>query len=484
MKRNVIITLKSTKGSLSGDPLSLKELYDKFRIKHPNAWYLMKNSRGKFDGYVKYISVYGDFQIGLLPSIIKHLKEKRIKYTIDDQRLPLKLKPKLIKSCGNFKLRDNQLQALQDFISNRVGGIPFYIGVINAATNFGKTLLMAAIHESFQRKLKTLVLINNSQIFSQAKKEYPQYLPGENIGFLQGKDLKFGNFNVGMVQTLSQKVKLIRNELSQIDIVLVDEADVADNKQFRTVLSYLYNTRIRLGLSGSIYMSKLKKDIIHNTNLRCFFGDEIHITTKKDMIKKGYSTPVVVKVVKGNNKNPHLQSKGWLDVFNQAIIENKVAHKLSAERVLYNIKYNRLPAIVVTRFIPHSLALFEYYKKHKELSKYRIHRLDHNTPKKTKEWTLERFKKGYIDILIVTYIIKRGINLPISVYMQNAAGSNSEEDISQLCGRMERKFEGKNKSYLDDMYYYGPYIERHSKHRINYYIRTGMKVINLIKKKK
>lgn len=886
MKRNVIITLKSTKGSLSGDPLSLKELYDRFRIKHPNAWYLMKNSRGKFDGYVKYISVYGDFQIGLLPSIIKHLKEKRIKYTIDDQRLPLKLKPKLIKSCGNFKLRDNQLQALQDFISNRVGGIPFYIGVINAATNFGKcigknslvntekglirikdlvnlphmgeidcrhkvynhlgekvftargcnsgrikaiqivtkkgykliggyynhriytwtngkfdwvylrdlakgqlipikhslkykgvllneyltpdiayslgalhgdgsinergfsisgqdyeianhlvqtfpqmklkikphrkfegfhishkgeafskliscfpeligtshtknipnailsaplyiqaqyiaglfdtdgslrkgktsidfssvneqviddimvmllnfgiickkdkkktswqngkshtfrvhiqshyrdtffknipmkvkrktsdtllgyartsfdisprdileevvkqfpsrrfnqkvrrgsnigfpelqeylrnfqikgklkeylefteegifwdqvksieiieeecydiyvpkgnsyiangfinhnTLLMTAIHESFQRKLKTLVLINNSQIFSQAKKEYPQYLPGENIGFLQGKNLKFGNFNVGMVQTLSQKVKLIRNELSQIDIVLVDEADVADNKQFRTVLSYLYNTRIRLGLSGSIYMSKLKKDIIHNTNLRCFFGDEIHITTKKDMVKKGYSTPVVIKVVKGNNKNPHLQSSDWLEVFKQAIIENKVAHELSAERVLYNIKYNRLPAIVVTRFIPHSIALFEYYKKHKHLKKYRIYRLDHNTPKKTKEWALDRFKKGYIDILIVTYIIKRGINLPISVYMQNAAGSNSEEDISQLCGRMERKSEGKNKSYLDDMYYYGPYIERHSKHRINYYIRTGMKVINLIKKKK
>lgn len=86
-------------------------------------------------------------------------------------------------------------------------------------------------------------------------------MPGEDIQFIQGKNLKFGNFNVGMVQTMSQKIKEIRNELSKIDIVLVDEADVADNKQFKTVLSYLYNVRIRLGLSGSIYMSKLKRTL-------------------------------------------------------------------------------------------------------------------------------------------------------------------------------------------------------------------------------
>lgn len=238
---------------------------------------------------------------------------------------------------------------------------------------------MAAIHECFQRKLRTLVIINNSQIFAQAKKEYREYLPGEDIQFIQGKNLKFGNFNVGMVQTMSQKIKEIRNELSKIDIVLVDEADVADNKQFKTVLSYLYNVRIRLGLSGSIYMSKLKKDLIHNMNLRSFFGDELHIITKQDMVKKGYSTPVIIKITEGNSHNPHLVADGWLDTFKKAVIEDPVAKKKSAERVLYNIKYNRLPAIVVTRFIEHAESLYKYYTNHPELKDYNIRVIDHTS---------------------------------------------------------------------------------------------------------
>ena len=479
----VKITLTGNKGTLSGPPVLLKKVYDRLRIKHPNAWYLMQRTRGKWDGYVKYLSDYGDFQIGLLNHICKQLKEldSSVRIIIQDNRLKLPIKPKMVTRLGNYQLRDIQKDVIKSFINNSVEGHPFYIGVINAATNFGKGIIMSAIHECFQRKLKTLIIANNSQIFAQAKREYKEYLPGEDIQFIQGKNLKFGNFNVGMVQTMSQKIKEIRNELSKIDIVLVDEADVADNKQFKTVLSYLYNVRIRLGLSGSIYMSKLKKDLIHNMNLRSFFGDEIHIITKQDMVKKGYSTPVIIKITEGNSHNPHLVADGWLDTFKKAVIEDPVAKKKSAERVLYNIKYNRLPAIVVTRFIEHAESLYKYYTNHPELKDYNIRVIDHTS--KNRESIINQFAQGKIDVLITTYIIKRGINLPLAVYLQNAAGSDSEEDISQICGRMERTFKGKKKSYLDDMYYYGQYLERHSKHRINYYIRTGMKVINLKKKR-
>lgn len=484
MENKIKITLVGNKGNLQGSPVLLKKVYDRLRIRHPNAWFAIQQSRGKWDGYVKYLSDYGDFQIGLLKHIINIIKEldSNTKIQIQDNRLPLNIKPRMVSHLGKYELRDIQKQALRDFIENKVEGQPFYIGVINAATNFGKTLLMAAIHESFKRKLKTLVIVNNSLVFAQAKKEYKEYLPNEDIQFIQGKQLSFGNFNVGMVQTMAQKIKEIKQDLSRIDIVLVDEADVADNKQFKVVLSYLYNVRIRLGLSGSIYMSKLKKDIIHNMNLRCFFGDEIHITTKKDMVKKGYSTPLVIKVVEGNDRDPKRKQSDWLNVFREAVIENDVAKEKSARRVLYNIKYNRLPALVVTRFIDHADALYKYFTSHKELRKYNIQVIDHNS--KNREFIVNQFAQGKVDVLITTYIIKRGINLPLAVYLQNAAGSDSEEDISQLCGRMERTFKGKAKSYIDDLYYYGPYLEKHSKHRINYYKKTGMKVINKLKKKR
>ena len=299
-------------------------------------------------------------------------------------------------------------------------------------------------------------------------------------GIVLNKEVEIGQTLAATMQ--APKLFTLAKDVTNMDLVVsIDEADVADNKQFKTVLSYLYNVRIRLGLSGSIYMSKLKKDLIHNMNLRSFFGDEIHIITKQDMVKKGYSTPVIIKITEGNSHNPHLVADGWLDTFKKAVIEDPVAKKKSAERVLYNIKYNRLPAIIVTRFIEHAESLYKYYTNHPELKDYNIRVIDHTS--KNRESIINQFAQGKIDVLITTYIIKRGINLPLAVYLQNAAGSDSEEDISQICGRMERTFKGKKKSYLDDMYYYGQYLERHSKHRINYYIRTGMKVINLKKKR-
>lgn len=477
--KNITITLNGNKGNLTGSPLLLDKIFEKWKIKHPNAYYLKISTRGKFDGYIKYISHYGDFRIGLFPSIYNDLIGMGAKIKVVDNRLPISIKPQMVYSMGKYQLRDNQQAALKHLIRNKIAGNPFYIGVMNCATNFGKTLLMSAVHQAFDRRLKTIVLLNNSQVFKQAKLEYKDYLPGEDIKFVQGKDLSFGNFTVAMVPTLAKNIKKVANALSEFDIVLVDEADVADNKSYRTVIERLYNARVRLGLSGSIYLSKLKKDIVHNTNLRAFFGDELHITSKQEMVEKGYSTPVIVKIIPGNKPNRDTYNN-YLDAYKGNIINNADANNSSLERALYNIKYNRLPAIIVTKYIEHSEKLFEFYKNDPRCHRLRIYRLDHKA--KDKDWVIDRFKKGFIDILIITYIVKRGLNLPKSVYMQNASGSDSEEDILQLMGRMERRNIGKNKSYIDDLYYYGQYIERHSKHRIKYYKNTKMKLINRLKK--
>ena len=39
--------------------------------------------------------------------------------------------------------------------------------------------------------------------------------------------------------------------------VLIDEADQGGSKQYQNVITRLFNTRVRIGLSGTIYMSKL-----------------------------------------------------------------------------------------------------------------------------------------------------------------------------------------------------------------------------------
>ena len=50
-----------------------------------------------------------------------------------------------------------------------------------------------------------------------------------------------------------------------------------DNKTYKTnVIQHLYNSRIRVGLSGTIYMSNQKKKLIHNPNIMSFIGDKVN----------------------------------------------------------------------------------------------------------------------------------------------------------------------------------------------------------------
>lgn len=477
----VSITLKGNIGLLEGSPTLLHKLYEKYRIKHPNAYYLRMRNR-HFDGYIKYIRENGTFAIGLLPNIYEDLINAGAKVVLIDKRAKLPVTPKPVKRLGEYKLRDLQQEALDAFINNKVGGLPFYIGVMNEATNFGKTLLMAAIHESFSREIRTLVVVADSLLFKQAQEEYKKYLPGEDIQFIQGKNLKFGNFNVAMVQTLSRNIKKLANDIAQCGIALFDEADAADNKTYKEVINNLPNSVVRLGLSGSIYLSKLKKDLLKNNNLRSFFGNEVHATSKEKMMKKGYSTPIIVKVVPGNDiSNKSVTYFNYREAYDKLIVFNSKAKEISLERTIYNLKYNRLPAIVVVKYIYHSKELYEFYSA-KIGGQYRIERIDHSS--KNKDYVLKEFAKGNIDILIITHIVKRGLNLPLATYMQNASGGKSEETILQLMGRMERRSEGKALSYLDDLYYYGQYVESHSRRRKNYYVKAKMKVINRVNKRK
>lgn len=473
---------------ISGNQPILNEVYEECKVRHPNAFYLMRSTKGRWDGFVKYINGNGQFKIGLLPFVVSRLEEKGCVVKIKDVRIKNEIKPIVPTVVGKFTLRDSQVEAVRRIINNKICGTSFRVGVLNNATNYGKTLVMMALHEAFGRKLKTLILLNNAKIFSQMKKGVKDYLPGENIKFIQGKDKTFGNFNVGMVQTISRNIKSLQKELSQIDILLVDECDGADNKTYITVITHCYNAIVRVGLSGSIYLSKLKKDIVKNMNLRSLFGDELMIVSKRELMDQGISAEVKAKICLGNNPNTPGDNSShqdtllpWLEFFKKYVIDNEEAHELSLQRTIKNIRlHKRFPALIVVRYISHCKNLYKYYKKFLA-NDYTISMMHHQT--KNGEQILEDFANGKIDILIITLIVKRGLNLPKARYMQNASGINSDEGIIQLLGRMERKEKGSKKiSYFDDMYYYGKYLLRHSNHRVNYLIKQKIKVRNLIPK--
>lgn len=46
---------------------------------------------------------------------------------------------------------------------------------------------MSSLYLSYKKQLKTLLITNDSDWLNQAREEFKQYLPGEDITFVQGK---------------------------------------------------------------------------------------------------------------------------------------------------------------------------------------------------------------------------------------------------------------------------------------------------------
>lgn len=458
-----------------------QQLYKKYQIRHPNAFFLRSKIKD-WDGMVKFITKSGTFKIGLLPSILASCKELGINPKIVDLRKPVPIVSKPVTAIGKYKLRPEQITAVSSVINNRVGGKPFHIGVLDYTVNAGKSLIMAAIYYSFKEKLKTLLITNDSDWLQQSKEEFKQYLPGEDITFVQGGNVKnWANFSIGMVQSLSRNLKKYQPELAKIDMVLVDEADLAGNKSYQQVLTHLYNTRVRIGLSGTIYMSKYAKDRLKIMNLRSFFGDTLSEFRLSDSIKKGYSTKTIVKMVPAEPyypKNWGSEKTDYKAIYDDTITNNRWAYEVVLDRLRYNMQYGRLPALVVCKYVQHCENIYKHLKATLE-GNLNIAYVHVNTADKARKKIMEDFRNGKIDILVSTTLIARGKNFPLLKLLINAASMDSQEKSIQFLGRLVRTHKSKSRVYLDDIQYFGDYLTRHGNHRRMYYQREKLKVIQL-----
>lgn len=458
------------------------KLYDEMSIRHPQAFFLRQRIKD-WDGKVHFLSKYGKFKIGLLPRVYKKCLEYGLKVEIIDNRRPIEIPRKPVTSVGRFKLREEQIEAIRCILRNKVGNIPLQVGVIDATVNFGKSLLMSALYYTFGKKLKTLLITNDADWFRQSQEEFKEYIPDEKVTYIQGsKVTNWTGFSIGMVQSLSRNLKTYQRELEKIDMVLVDEADLAGSKTYQNVLSHLYNTRVRLGLSGTIYMSGLKKDELKNWNLESFFGLRLFEFRLKDSIKKGYSTKIIVKLVDtkpyyGNIESSHTSYK---EIYDDVITNNFNGYLAVEDRVRKALTNGNIPALIVCKHIAHCENLCKHLKMYLNRS-LNIACVHVNTPDKQRKYIMQRFRAGEIDILVSTTIIARGKNFPKLKYLCNAAGMSSEEKTIQFLGRLVRTFKGKTKVYLDDIQYQGQYLSRHSRRRARYYKDENLKVIDLKK---
>lgn len=474
MKSKITIEFNNNKCKLIGDIRILDKIYKAFSIRHPNAYHIAKYMPRGWDRKVHLVTDRGYFKTGLLSKVYNYIKSNfKVDVEIVDNRIIKETSKSIILEFGDIKLRDYQEEAVKRVIKNKIDSFPFHRGILDDAVNAGKTLIMTAIYLSFD-SAKGLILLDNSDLFNQFKDELPKYLPGVELSFMRGTkgDIKFGDLTIAMVQTLGKNIKLFERDLAMVRTLLVDECHKAGSKTFKKVLEKAFNATVRIGLSGSPFESK---DKLRNFSIEENFGDILHKISEVELQKKGHSSKLMIKIIKGNTK---YFGKNYPDEYKNAISLSEERNNKSIERMEYYKNRGKLPQLIVCKF--HDHVEFLYQKTKKAFPDLKVEAVHHKV--KNRKQIIKDFKEGKIDILIASLIIKIGQNMPLIKYLQNASGTDSAIDIIQISGRAQRKHESKKITYIDDFYDEGEYLMRHSKHRINYYKKRGFKVYNLVKK--
>jgi len=464
------IELNNNKFKLSGNMKVLNKVYEDMKVRHPNQWYLRPYMEPGWDGKIKYLTDQGYSKTGLFPMVISLIEKYKEEYDIIDRRNVLEFNEIPIK-VGEFKARDYQVKAVKSIIYNEVGGIQFQRGIIGAATNAGKTLIAAMIYKSFP-EARALILVNNKDLYQQFLDDMPKMF-GDKWGYMQGQNIKWADIMVCMTPTLRNRLSEFSHKLARYNMVIFDECHLITSATNKKVVTTLYNTVIRVGLSGTAFGHK---DQTKNMDVRSFFGEITYTISNIKLMYMGFSTPIIIKIVKGNTK---VIIGGDYDAeYREGITLSCERTRMSMQRADFYLQRGCYPILIVGKYHEHIERLYHSFQI-RFGNKYSIEFIHHKI--RNRKEILDRFKDGKIDILISSLIVKLGQNMPLIKYMQNAAGGDSQINALQLIGRAIRIHKSKKKVYYEDFWDDGYYLKRHSKHRLQYYKHQRFKVIELWK---
>lgn len=463
---------------LHGPRKDLHIIYKLMKVRNPNAFFLRKYMKPGWDGKQDFVKENGTFTTGLLERVGTVCDENNIEWDVMDNR-PIKLKVTKVTENGDWKIRDYQLDAVKAIVTHKVKGVQFIRSTCKVATNGGKTSISGFIYLCLNRE-PTIFLMNSAELYRDAINDMPKII-GEQVGYMQGKSLKWGNFMVCMAATFRNRLKdstEVRKKVAEYKVLIVDECDMAGNKTNKAVIESLYNTVARVGLSGTVNATKLKMDLIKHLTIEGFFGKQVYDISNKKLIEKGVSSKVEVKIIEGNTIDiPPSVAKtgGWMAEYEMGIVENKDRNKKVVKRSIFHYKNGRTNQLIIAQRHHHIEKLMKLYEsaiKAGALPEGTVVDWVHHDRKDRAE-VVDLFKAGKIDILIGSMILKRGKNFPLMTYMLNAGGGKSAENILQLLGRAFRGC-----THYEDFWDLGGILVKHSRRRVIYYKNEKLTVLN------
>lgn len=435
------------------------------------VWFNPAFKNGYWDGKVRFFDrSTNTFPTGLLDRVLELLEDgfSRDEYEVKDERtgkefaLDLKETSEIAllgAASGRKNLRDYQVGAVNSLRKSSLEGLKWQRGVLNLATNAGKTIIAEAIiQETYPKLLEKyspeegvevdpvfLFVTHSKEIAFQAKKSFEENL-GIDVGLIGDGKWEVKPVTIGIVGTMYSRYKKKKPEFEDLKNRVVgfigDEIHHSSSTSYYDILASFKNAYLRIGLTGTV-----EKDEVKKNRLFALTGKVLSKISNEYLIKNGYSAKPEVFLVPisypnvddiriyGNKEN----SLTYNDVYLKGIVSNAWRNFIIAKICEKEVKENSGQVLILVDRLEHGQAISDIFEYLGSSVRYQF--LYGELDAETRQAGLSDLVNRKVDVIIATTILDEGVDVPNVNALIYARGGKSIRKLLQGIGRGLRKKE-------------------------------------------
>lgn len=411
---------------------------------------------GAWDGRTHMFNrMNGKLPTGLLPKAMEILSFDPEMDTLEDNRFPKDFS--FLEAVERAKALRLDGVILSGFQTEAIiNAVKAGRAILKLATNSGKSEIAMALAESIQRP--ALWYVNRKDLIYQCQERYFKRT-GKTAGIIgDGEFQPSDGVTIASVQTLSTDRPEIKEYLSKVQVLLVDECQHAQAPTWYKLCQTI-PAPFRFGLSGTLPSEELKRLRVEAATS----SEIVKEVTNQELIATGWSAAPTVHIQPVQYHGVELMD--YQEAYDAMIRSSKPYHRIVLDEIEHWYKQGKTILVIIDR-IKQGAYLSSELAGRDIKAKF----LSGQNKGRIRKDALDDFRAERLKVVIATSIFDEGVDVPAIEVLILAAGGKSWERQLQRVGRALRRKEGENVVDIVDFLHDGNrYLSKHSAGRLELY---------------
>ena len=423
------------------EPSIKKEIDDFFSFTKPGfivskkQWQWLKKRDGKEPLFRERDST---LPLGLMPRLTAWLRHNKYEYRVEGEFLSRNFSEvealEFIKTLNlpeKFTVRDYQLKYFIKCVRNSRA-------VVISPTNSGKSLVIYLLFRYFNQKTLLTVPITNLvfQMYGDFK-DYGYDVESNVHLLVPGEEKQTDKL---LTITCWQSIYTQKKEFFEpFRVIFGDEVHTNKAASLIKIMNMLVNTPVRIGLTGTLANVPL-----FDSQIEGCFGPVIQYVTNDDLIKQGFSSPILIKTLELHHN---------LDMNMLLEYQEEVKYLLGSTKrndffvnLALSLKGN---TFLMFRIREHGMRMYEDIKKRATCPVYYV---DGTTSAEERNELKKIIEATEECIVLASVVFATGVNIKSINNIVFTHPTKSRVKVLQSIGRGLRKSDSKKRLALFDVY--------------------------------